>query len=435
MTILKDKLYPFQREIYYNEIDNDSHALFMEVGTGKGITSLALAESKGYKKILIVCLVAKREEWKEEVSDRLGRDLTILDKGTKKNLDLMDDHVDGLIINFESVWRLGDKLLDLVDDTWIIIVDESHMIKNRKAKVTKFMYQLGRKTPYKMALTGTPQSQGYIDYYSQMIFLGKWKMGVGEFEKRYCVMGRMYLGKSYIQVIKDYKNKDELDDMINQDSVFYRRTLADDMIPQDNYVKVKTHITYNRFKKDKVLETKDDIYLGDTIGAYRMGLRQLSSGFMRDYRAPQQHKVQWVDDFFKTYDGRVVIFYNFNHERDMLIELCEKHKRPHSEYSGRLKDLTKFKHEDNGVAICNYASASTGINDLVLSEIAIFYSPVEDVIQFQQSRGRLNRIGQQRKPLFYYLEAENTVESAIYKSLKEGKDFDDKLFQLYLDNE
>lgn len=429
---MRDILFPFQQEIFDKEKNNKSNALFMDMGSGKTITSMALMNEKPVDKVLVVCLVSKVNDWVEEYKQWNDRDLIPLRSGTKKNKELLKEESDGFVINFESVWRLGDDLLDMIDETWGVIVDESHMIKNRKSKVTKYMYQVGNRTPYKIILTGTPQSQGYIDYYSQMKFLGKWKMTVAQFERNYCKMGKLYLGKHSINVIQSYKNTDELEKMVNDNSVFYRIKKEDNMIPRDNYVSIDIHSSYNRFKDDEVLQHGDKYILGDTKGAYRMGLKQLASGFLRDYRAPQLYKRQWVDDLLKVYDERVVIFYNFNGERDMLIELLEKIKRPYSEYSGRTRDLTVFKENDNAVALINYGSGSTGINDLVLSNVGVFFSPVDDVITFQQARGRLDRIGQERQPLFYYLQAKDSIEIPIYRALKAGKDFDDKLFDLYL---
>ena len=43
------------------------------------------------------------------------------------------------------------------------------------------------KTKYKICLTGTPQSQGYIDYYNQLYFLDKMDMSMTFFKDRYCI--------------------------------------------------------------------------------------------------------------------------------------------------------------------------------------------------------------------------------------------------------
>ena len=195
------------------------------------------------------------------------------------------------------------------------------------------------------------------------------------------------------------------------------------MIPSDIYVTLDKHKSYDKFKKDKVF---NDV-IGDSLSAFRMGLRQLCSGFIKDI--PIHHnKINWLKDFFENYDKRVVIFYNFNMELNDIKELCTSLNRAYSVYNGEDKDLSNFKKYDNSIAICNYASASLGLNDLVLSNVCIMYSPTEDYINFTQSKKRIDRLGQTQKPLFYYLQTKNTIEMNIYNALKNGKNFDDKLF-------
>ena len=64
--MLYDLLYPYQKKIVDDLKVYDSSALFMDVGTGKSITSLSLYEQKQLQnkcdKLLIICLCAKIEE-------------------------------------------------------------------------------------------------------------------------------------------------------------------------------------------------------------------------------------------------------------------------------------------------------------------------------------------------------------------------------------
>ena len=410
------KLYDYQLDIVEREKGKKSHALFMGLGSGKTVTSLTIMSQKPITKMLIVCLVSKRNEWKKDAQSQLGLNITILDQGTKKNRELLLDDSDGYVINFESAWRL-EELLSIVDKSWGIIVDESHMMKNPKSKITKFMLQIGKRTPYKACLTGTPQNSGYIDYRTQLNFLNIWNITEAKFKAEYCNIWLMPRGRFKVPIITGYKNTEKLDEIIHSQCVFYERDSPD---PTHIVVDIESTKSYDTYKRDKVLGD----HLGDTHGAYYSGLRQLPNGFIKETRLKKQHKIQWLDDFFKSYDDRIVIFYNYNVERDMIIELCEKNKIPWSEYNARSKDLTNFV--DGGVAICNYASASTGINDLVISQVCIFYSPTVNYIQFEQAKKRIDRIGQTGHPLLYYLKTSGTIEEDIYKSMDKGVDFDEK---------
>ena len=76
---------------------------------------------------------------------------------------------------------------------------------------------------------------------------------------------------------------------------------------------------------------------------------------------------------------------------------------------------------------------SAGLNDFITTNIAIFFSPPENHIDFEQAKGRIDRIGQTKQPVYYYLQIMNSVEPAIYRNLKEGKDFDDRMFEEWLE--
>lgn len=276
-----------------------------------------------------------------------------------------------------------------------------------------------------MILTGTPQSNGYIDYYSQLKFTDTLKMTHKDFCDKYCVYQTMnYTGFPFKQLI-GYKHEDELDALIKSNCVFCERTLDNELIPSNVDIKFPIPSKYKHFKRHRVYED----YAADNVSKLFVTLREMCSGYIGPYNVGCD-KLQWVSDLLSDVNDRVVIYYNFNNERDELIKLCDKLKIPYSEYNGRVKDLTNFKNNKNGVALCQYISGSTGINDLVISYICVMYSPPLSYINFEQAKKRIDRIGQTKKPLYYYLYCTGTVEEDIYESLKSGKDFDEKLFRM-----
>lgn len=421
------KLYEYQKKIVDNEKNNKSHALFMDMGTGKTITSLALFEQSKLKKILVIDIVSKNQDWADELENLTGIKATILNKGTTKNKELLKNGSNAYVVNYEACWRLDQDLLKLINDDWFIIVDESHKIKNTKSKIGKFMQKLATKTSHKCILTGTPQSQGYIDYYNQLRFIDIFKMRESDFKRDFCVYDLANFNGQYISQLVGYRNTKQLDKIINDNCVFFKRDIDNDMIPTDIYVNIEKHKSYDKFRKEKVFE---DV-IGDSMSAHRMGLKQLCSGFIKDIHV-HHNKMDWLKDFLDNYDERVVIFYNFNMELEDIKYICECLKRPYSVYNGSEKDLTNFEKHENAVAICNYGSASLGLNNLVLSNVSIMYSPTDDYINFTQSRKRIDRLGQTKKPLFYYLQTKNSIEVAIYRALQTGQNFDDKMFEKYL---
>lgn len=396
----------------------------------KTVTSLALFRKSKQPKLLVMCIVSKLQDWQDDVLSECNLPSIILNKGSKKNNEIVkttDSKV--LIINFESAWRCTE-LLKWVDKDTYVLVDESHKIKSVTSKIGKFCNKLRLRTKTKCILTGTPQSKGYIDYYNQLTFVDLLNIPYKAFTDVFCVYEtKQFSGYPFKQLI-GYKNTKVLDRTIKDNCVFFKRDINNDQIPTEVDVKLDKPKVYDKFKKVRIYED----YVADNSSKMFVSCRKMCSGYIDEYIVDDQ-KINWLKDFCEDLSFPLVIFYNFNCERDRIVRLMQDLKIPHSLYNGTSKDLTNFERADNGVAICQYMSASLGLNNLVKSNVCIMYSPPLNYTDYVQSKKRIDRIGQTRKPLFYNLYCKDTVEEKILQTLKTGMDFDLKMFEDYLKKE
>ena len=104
--------------------------------------------------------------------------------------------------------------------------------------------------------------------------------------------------------------------------------------------------------------------------------------------------------------------------------MCDKKKRHWCIYDGSTKDLTNWEKYEDCIAIVNVQAGSAGLNDFIKTNIGIWFSYPENYIDFIQSKGRLDRIGQTKQPVFYFLEIAGSVEQQVFRALQEGHDFD-----------
>lgn len=420
------ELYEYQKRIV-NSQDKKSTALFMEPGTGKTITSLALFQKSQQPKILVICILSKLQDWQDDLKKEVNIESIILNKGTIKNDEaIIKNKTNAFIINFESAWRCKE-LLNWVDKNTYIIIDESHKIKSIKSKIGKFCSKLKNKTETKCILTGTPQSTGYIDYYNQLNFIDVLTVPFKMFSEAYCVYEtQKYNGFPFKQLV-GYKNTYDLEKIINNNCVFFKRDLNNEQIPTEVDIKLDKPKKYDTFKKIRIYED----YVADNVSKLFVSLRTMCSGNVGEYEVDDQ-KIKWLEDLCEDLTYRLVIFYNFNFERNKIIKLMQKLKIPYSQYNGEVKDLTNFNKHENGVAICQYMSASLGLNDFVKSNVCIMYSPSLNYTDYIQSKKRIDRIGQTKKPLFYNLYCKGTVEEKILQSIKKGMTFDLRMFETYM---
>lgn len=442
--MLYNLLYPYQKNIVNDLKDFDSSALFMDVGTGKSITSLALYEQKlvqsKCKKLLIVCLCAKLNEWKIDCEKWFPfSKVIILDNKKKSKEAFINRDFDIAIINFEKTWRYED-LRFIINNEFYIIIDESHKIKESTTKVGKFMQELSLLTPYKCILTATPMGNGYIDLYNQLYFLGLLGISLQRFKDNYCNEQLVYYaGMKPFKKIVSYHHTEKLDLLVNKYARYYERKIDDDLVPSEIVVPFELDKQYNKIARDRVYE---DISL-DKVTSKRLGLKSLCSGTImgnalvdvngdlhREYQL-NTYKLDWIKDFLENFNERVVIFYMFDHQRNQLYDMITKLKRPAARYCAAYKEEQVFNENDNAVAIVQYKSGSTGIDWLKQSYVCIFYSLPDSYIEFYQAKGRINRVGQTKKPIYYILVSKgyNSVDEINYNALKNKQDFNDEFFE------
>ena len=124
----------------------------------------------------------------------------------------------------------------------------------------------------------------------------------------------------------------------------------------------------------------------------------------------------------------IIVFYNFNSELDVLLQVCKKNGKPVSMVNGSVKDLSNYDNCDNSVTLIQYQSGSMGLNLQKANKI-VYYSPCLSSEYYEQSKKRTHRIGQKRTCIYYRLIVSNSVEEKIYDALSMRKDYTDKLFQ------
>ena len=118
----------------------------------------------------------------------------------------------------------------------MIICDESQRIKTPGAKQSKAMHRLGKRAKYKLTLTGTPVTQGPLDFFSQYKFLDPSIFGNSyyAFRARYAVMG----GYERKQVV-GYNNLPEL--IRKAHSIAFRVTKEEALdLPRGNLMLIVT---------------------------------------------------------------------------------------------------------------------------------------------------------------------------------------------------
>lgn len=399
-----------------------------DVGTGKSYMSIGSYIESKCTKLLVICLAPKVNDFVED-GEAFGLNITPLNKGTKKNRELLAES-NQVSISFESSWRLTE-LLKWVDKNTFIIIDESHKVGVSKSKVTKFVMQLSKKAKYTYLCTATPVSNGKLEnWYSQLYIANVFRKPKKEFEQLFVIKQMRQMGSMRFMDIVGYQNEHLLQQMIDNASVNYKRDKG--YLPQDYVYKTKKPTYYNKLKKNRIYKDDyDNIVELDNASNLFNRLRQVSHGFIEGVLKPvSKEPFERLEAILETHNNeRVVIFYNYKAEYLMLRMLLDKLKRPYGVYNGALKRLHNFKEYENGVVLAQYKSASTGINDFVISNVTVFNSMPLSSTEYLQAKGRTDRHGQEKTPLYYHIVPDTPIEKKIFDTVTNGKDFTNEMIE------
>ena len=468
------KLFKHQEDALKQTEGRNRVAYYLDMGLGKTYVGSEKAVHMNSNVILVVCQKSKIQDWIDHFQQHYTQKLNqvtvselILDLTKKKEMNwfleeakvateqyLIEDEGTGQsymqenlypflvigVINYELAWR-RKQLLDLVEFT--LILDESSLIQNKTAKQSKFILKMNPSNV--ILLSGTPCSGKYENLWTQIHLLG-WNISEDVYNKQYVNWQTVNRdGFVHKAVNKDdpYKNVDRLKNKLREHGSVFMKTEEVFDLPNQTFIKqfVPTTKEYWKFVKDCIIEINtlnliefeddSDFYgkdvtprielIGDTSLTKRLCERQLCSQY-------NPHKIAAFKELLESTQDRLIVFYNYDAELEVLKKVCRSLDRPISEVNGHCKDLTAYNQEDNSVILCQYQAAAKGLNLQKANKI-IYFSLTDKCEDWMQSQKRIHRIGQD-KPCFYYvMMCKGSVEERIMEALEHGVDYTDELFR------
>lgn len=501
----KTKPFSHQLEVWEKSKDLSSFAVFWEQGTGKSkltIDSFVAQYLAGTVDTLLVVAPSGvdrnwiTDELPSHLPDELYAKMMAVNFKTKKSktkwhqaeLSQLVHHKGPAVLTIsydafvtdagkDIIWRLmkGRKLF--------YVLDEAHNIKTPSAKRTKSILASSKFAATRRILTGTPIAQGPFDVYSQVRFLEPnfwsrhglytftaFKQHFGVWEKGYSSMGQF-------DVLKEYKNLDQLYEILASMS---SRVLKEDVLdlPPKLYSKRYFEMSpeqermYHQMTSEFMVELQDteghqctycagkgileqdagawgileepcpscagsgietEIVDADLAIVRLLRLQQITCGYLPvgedgEFREID-NKNRRLDSLVEWSEGthnKAIIWARFSRDIDLLMDALGARA---VRYDGQVDEdqrawaKKEFQHGDAQWFVGNPAAGATGLT-LTAATSMTYYNNNFKLIDRLQSEDRAHRIGQEH-PVNYtdmvavFADGRTTVDNNIVKALRE----------------
>ena len=414
------KLYPHQTRALRQTADFNLCAYYLDMGLGK--TFVGSEKAVSYRqKILLVCQKSKIDDWMQHFHTYYP--LTVFNLTQKRQLEEFVAVIGKCVgvINYDLIYR-RPEFQSLQNFT--LMLDESSIIQNEKAKRSKFILKL--KPRNVILLSGTPTAGKYERLWSQLHLLG-WPISKDLFYRQYVIWEWIEDDASGFKIprVVGYKNVDRLKAKLSAHGAIFMKSDEVFDLPKQNMILVKSPLTkqYRAFMRDEVISVDGREFVGDTTLSKRIYARMLC-GYLNPARLAA------FKDLVQSTEDRLLVFYNFNDELSALLPIVYSLERPVSVVNGETKDLLWYEKCADSVTFLQYQAGAMGLNLQKANKI-IYFSLTDRSELFEQSKARIHRIGQERNCFYYVMICPGSVEEHIFQTLKERRDYTDELFRQY----
>lgn len=420
--------------------------LLLDMGLGKTVITLTAIHDLRYnrwevaKPLIIAPKKVAEATWATEAKKwehlKMMRIVPVLGS-LQQRLRALAAPADAYVINRENVtW-----LVEHFKNEWpfdMVVLDESSSFKNGSSKRFKSLKLVRSRIRRIVALTGTPASNGLEDLWAQVYLLdGGARLGktMGAYRDKYFVPG-----KRNRTTVFSYTPKDGSFEMIKQaiSDICISMKASDyislpDVIHNDIPVALDAAAAkaYSQLETELLLQVNEDTITAGSAGVLTGKLLQLCNGAIYDEKktAIKVHNCK-IDAFLELIEQlngqHALVFYNFQHDRDRLIEALTATKLRVRVYS-QAKDEMDWNSGKIDVLLAHPASCGYGLNLQQGGHHAIWFGLTWSLEQYEQANKRLHRQGQKHPVVIHHLIVQNGMDETVIEALKNKGNMQDAL--------
>lgn len=402
-----DILYKHQKEAV-EKLKNGS-ILVGDVGTGKSRTALAYFFYKETKAALDSQGFIK--------SLKEPRDLYVIT--TPRKRDLKDWEEEALIFRLYREREGNPNNIGFEVDSWnniakyenisgaFFIFDEQRVV-GRGPWVKAFL-KIAKKNHW-ILLSATP-GDNWMDYIPVFLANGFYKNRT-QFVMEHVIFSR-FAKYPKVERYIDIPKLNRLRDSICVTMPFMRKTVRHEQTIISGY----DVIEYKKMVSSRKNPYKDNLPMQNAAELCYCLRRCVNESPSR---------LEIVKDLFKEHP-RLIIFYNFNYELEMLRSLIDILKVPFAEWNGQKHE--PIPNSPSWVYLVQYTAGCEGWN-CTTTDTIIFFSQNYSYKVMAQAAGRIDRLNTKYTDLYFYsIMSKSSIDAAIKQAVKQKTKFNEELFE------
>lgn len=439
----------YQQYLTDKIIENKRIALFVDMGLGKTVSTLTAINELMYnmfeiKHVLIVAPKRVAEvTWIDEISkwEHLNHLTSSKILGTLNDrIKAINKTADVYTIGRDNItWFLDYINTNKIKWKWdMLVIDESSSFKCPTSERFRTLKEIcignskRKQKPIKriVELTGTPAPNGYENLWSQIYLLDggcRLESCITNFRLKYEDEHVTTSGARYYTMLAE--SIPLIDDQIKDIAISLKwqgNIQMPDMI--DKVIKIKLSDDEKKVVKqlqhDSIVQLQDnetnslDTIIAKNAISLSGKMLQLANGAVYTdddkYIVIHNKKLEALQDIVESTESNVMVFYNFKHDLQRLMEYFKEYKPKELKSTKSIEDWNNGK---TRLVFAHPASMGHGLNLQMGGSVIVWFSLTYDLELYQQANARLYRQGQHDSVVIHHLVAENTFDEKVYNIL------------------
>lgn len=354
----------------------------------------------------------------------------------KERMSALRKDADVYVINRENV----EWLVSYLSKDWFFdmcVIDELSSFKSSKAKRFRALRKVRPYFKRIIGLTGTPAPNSLIDLWPQIYLLDAGqRLGrtLTSYKDQY-----FKPGDRNGHIVYNWNLRDGAEEAIHKKiGDICISMMAKDYLDLPERIDNKVYVNlpkkamdqYKELEKDLIIELENEDITATNSAVLTGKLLQMCNGAIysesKEVMEIHEEKLNALLDIIEAANGKpVLIFYNFQHDKDRILAFLNKNK-----YRGKVlggsEDIKAWNEGNIPILLTHPASAGHGLNLQYGGNIVVWFGLTWSLELYQQANARLYRQGQKEMVIIHHLIAKGTVDEDVIKALG-GKEVNQNL--------